>query len=308
MESPQRPRQSRPLGDITSEITNTPCKSTAQRSRGPVTTISGSVATSGIQRFSLRSRSATGRRSSIGREAAAVTGIDSNNSVFEPTTMPTCSARLLRVPPRFGGFDMYPRPGVRICDCSADPGLRVGHRRLCKRDTHEHEEMQLLEAMNRKFIKDCRTGGESIASRACLQEMEVFFILEPSSDTVVGYVALKPHTEHGITPGSGGLNCSSDVLEAATTIPRQIPLVAQLYVEPGWRRQGFATGALRVLLAGRDAVVADTPSLHAARAMLALGFKSAGATRNRTERHAWVLYVRLVRHQGVDGGGGENML
>jgi GNAT superfamily N-acetyltransferase len=161
---------------------------------------------------------------------------------------------------------------------------------LCNRGTNEHEEFNLLEAMNRRFIEDCRSGGEYIISRACNLELEVFFILAAPTDTVVGYAALLPSYEHGIEPGSAGLEPKASALAAALASPGPAPCLTQLYVEPDFRRKGMATSALRVLLARHSLMVVDAPSLGTARAMLALGFQPVGA-RLGVDSNPQVLYA-----------------
>jgi len=268
--TPRKPARS--FGeDITTNISNTPPPQ--QRNRLQLTPeplrnegSSSPTATAKVQCFSLRSRSARLRGSKVG------TGR---------------SVRQLQVPEHL-------RSGVGecvdICDCTADPFLGDGRRRLCKRATDDHEEFRLLELLNSRFISDSRSGGELIATKACMSKMDTYFILEPSSDTVVGYAAIVPDFAHGITPGSGGF-CLSDDLAAfiASTFSR-VPLLSQLYVEPNARKCGLATAALRVLLSSHTAAVVNSPSLATAKTMLRLGFKPVGT---QCSGRVSVLYVRV---------------
>jgi GNAT superfamily N-acetyltransferase len=128
---------------------------------------------------------------------------------------------------------------------------------LCQRDTEEHPEFGLLEAMGRRFRQETgalplAVGTPGVAGRACLQEIEVHFILQPDglSDTVVGYAAFSHEEQAQGRPldaamGPGGL---------------ALPELVQLYVEPEFRRRGVATAALGVLLARRNAVLVSTRS------------------------------------------------
>jgi GNAT superfamily N-acetyltransferase len=155
----------------------------------------------------------------------------------------------------------------------------------------------LLELLNARFISDCRSGGELIATKACLNEMDTFFILEPVSDAVMGYAALIPAFDHGIVLGSGPYeNFAAEIAvgghqRIVEATAGKLTLLSQLYVEPQARKRGLATAALRVLLASHSAAVVESPSLATARAMLKLGFKPVGA--RWAEACPRVLYVRL---------------
>jgi len=267
-------------GDITANVTNTPPpqeRARPQLTPQPVRNEGSNspTATAKVQRFSLRSRSARLRGSKVG----------------------SVGCKRLKVPEH---LSCGVAECAKICDCTEDPCLGAGRRRLCKRATDDHDEFRLLELLNSKFITDCRAGGELIATKATLSKMDTYFILEPLSDAVMGYAAIVPDFDHGITPGSGGF-CLSDSLAGFITASfARLPLLSQLYVEPQGRRKGLATAALRVLLASRTAVVVDSPSLATAKAMLRLGFKPVGA---QWSGRVAVLYVRveaLVAGLGAD--------
>lgn len=182
---------------------------------------------------------------------------------------------------------------VNICDCTADPSLGDGRRRLCRRATDDHDEFRLLQVMNSRFIADSRSGGEAIATKACQKEVDVFFILDPDSSTVVGYAAMVPDFDHGIIPATGD-SCPYDdeiARRVASAATGPLPLLSQLFVEQNARRQGLATATLRVLLAGRTAVAVESPSLATAKAMLRLGFKPVGAHLSGSRRR--VVYARV---------------
>lgn len=276
----ERPRL---LGDITGSITNTPPpRERASQSLTPPrglemppfqslegngTGSSSPTGTGSVQRFSLRSRSARLRAPKAVRPA-------------------NCKLKL----PAHLSSDVS--KSVRICDCSADPCLGARRRRLCATPTDEHDEFRLLELLNSRFISDCRSGGELITTKACLNQMDTSFILEPESNAVMGYAAVIRKFDHGIAPGSGGFRINDDDLAkiSAATLG-ELPLVSQLYVEPPARKKGLATAALRVLLASHSAAVVQSPSLATAKAMLRLGFKPVGAFWQ--EGGPRVLYVRL---------------
>merc|ERR1719272_1733788 len=197
------------------------------------------TATASVQRFSLRSRSA---RLRVPKNVGAV------------------SCRRLQLPAHLRNDACQ---CVRICDCTADPCLGVGRRRLCKQATDDHDEFRLLELLNSRFIADCRSGGTFIATRASLSEINIFFILEPLSNAVMGYAAIVPACEHGILPGGGGQHID-DLAGVTEATSGRLPLLSQLFVEPQARRKGLATAALRVLLAGQKAAVVACPSLATA--------------------------------------------
>lgn len=294
--SPTQPARSRSFGeDITTDTTNTPPPQERTRPQqtpeavrnldlvvsslgggsSPTGGSSSPTATAKVQRFSLRSRSARLRGSKVFRHV---------------------SCRRLKLPEHLKSDTAE---CVKVCECTADPCLGAGRRRLCKRATDDHDEFRLLELLNSRFIADSRSGGERIATKACMNKMDISFILDPSSDAAMGYAAITPDFDHGITPGSAGFCLSDDLAGFITTNFCRSPLLSQLYVEPQARGKGLATAALRVLLASQPAVVVETPSLATAKAMLRLGFKPVGVRAGRVA----VLYVRaeaLMSGRGAD--------
>lgn len=160
---------------------------------------------------------------------------------------------------------------VNLCACSWGSALQPGEKRPCRHDTDEHDEYRLLQEMSRRYADERGNGmiaSESLATAAAFGDLEVYFILaaaaalptfsdEPSEDTVVGYVALRrelPHT-------------SSEEIEEGASV-----MVVQVYVEPECRRRGYATSAMRVLLA-KTSVVAMVRSVPVMCRMLSrLGF------------------------------------
>jgi len=207
---------------------------------------SSPTATTNVQRFSLRSRSA---RLRLPRRTGA----------------PSCKRLLSR--------DAL--ESERISECIVDPCLGAGRRPLCKEATDDHDEFQLLELLNTRFIADCRTGGKLITSKAGLSDINISFILDPLSNAAM----------------TGGVKLGDDLVGVSEASCGKLPLLSQLYVESHARRKGLATAALRVLLAGHSAAVVDCPSLATAKAMLRLGFKAVGT--KLLEEGRRVLYVRL---------------
>jgi len=133
--------------------------------------------------------------------------------------MPISGCEVILQPMRRIAVDM-PRT-IQICRCSQDlePPPK---KRLCGRNTEEHDEYSLLKTMSMK-------GGfnGSTANRASLQEVEVHFIVVPDN-TVVGYVALSPQR------------------------PR---MLLELYAEPEHRRTGAVEMAMQLLLGNEDQIV-----------------------------------------------------
>lgn len=193
-------------------------------------------------------------------------------------------------------------------------------RRLCGRDTNEHDEYRLLEAMSRRCAAERRTNGEGrtehdvawmatsraveagstdtegaaelsakgevdeakVALLAASQHLEVHFILEPSQEVVSGYVAI----QRGSSKGS----------DAALAVPQQRSsgvsgevLLHQLYVEPECRGRGFATTALKLLLAKTSTVALAAPSAAAVRLMEKVGFTMSQIS---DETSVWVSFTR----------------
>lgn len=132
---------------------------------------------------------------------------------------PISGCEVLLQPIRRIAVDM-PRT-IQICRCSQDlePPPR---KRLCGRNTEEHDEYNLLKTMSRK-------GGfnGSTANRASLQEIEVHFIVVPEN-TIVGYVALSP---------------------------QRPKMLLEIYAEPDHRRTGAVEMALQLLLGNEEQIV-----------------------------------------------------
>lgn len=181
---------------------------------------------------------------------------------------------------------------VTCCTCSWAP-LQHG-RRLCKRDTSDHEEYQLLHAMNRRFVSDCTKGGGLLTSRACHKEIDVHFVTSLTEGrkgvpAVVGYVAFTPNYSHQVTPNLP--NISSSLANSARRASPRVPLLAQIFVEPQERRKGIALEALRQLLDGCAEMAVDAPTKATMIILEKLHFKLVGA-RDNGEGQGLGLFIR----------------
>lgn len=202
---------------------------------------------------------------------------------------------------------------VVCCCCSWEEPLNPERRRLCDRRTEEHSESELLRAMNRRFVADFEKGGPPVlADRAGRQEVEVHWLLdcqeggaqveveaedeeeEGEEDRarpplVVGYVSITRTYRHRVAPNVPDLD--RDLPRRA---PARAPLLTQLFVEPGYRQRGYATAALRALLAGRDAVAVDAPTPATLHILGKLRFILVGG-RDNGEGQALCLFLRASK-------------
>lgn len=133
--------------------------------------------------------------------------------------IPISGCESLSQPARRIAVDM-PR-AIQICRCSQDlkPPPK---KRLCGRNTDEHDEYMLLKTMSSKGGFDGSTAG-----RASLQELEVHFIVIPEN-MVIGYVALSSQRPKALL---------------------------ELYAEPEHRQTGAVEMALQFLLGDEEQIV-----------------------------------------------------
>jgi len=261
--STPRPPRKRVLEDMT----NTPAAvmGPSHGGQAPAIARAARLAATSVQRFSLKSRR-------VG------TGSGTNYTKL--------SCPSLTLPPRIAGE--IPGP-VMLCHCSWAPGLASGRRRLCQQNTEDHAEFRLLEVMNSRFIEESGMTAVLITHKACFQELEVFFVIQPDSDTVVGYVAFR---NFGTSPSG---------MDRAL---RPITALSQIYIEPDYRKRGMAAAALRVLLAGRgvlaveampaapDAPLTVASPMH--RMLERLGFKVGASLAASEDEDQVLVYRRLV--------------
>lgn len=212
---------------------------------------SARTTTTSVQRFSLKSRR-------------------THMLLWGSGHAPALAHRELRLPPRLAKH-LHVNV-VRICSCSWPGGSAAARRsprrrKLCEQSTQDHQEYWLLEAMNRRLIEECGGGAVRVTDKACLQEMEVYFIVQPDTETAIGYVALRRQAQSAApTPESAGS------AERAVCL-----LLVQLYVDPDFRGSGSATATLRVLLSGlRSVCVPAAVAPRYGRMLGHLGFHAAG--------------------------------
>ena len=147
---------------------------------------------------------------------------------------------LLRAPPGAQLGEAF----IEVCRCSEcdREGVRRRRsgRRTCRRDTEAHPEYALLLSFTERFEAEAKRENANLVQEACGREKSAFFILGPGS-TAVGYVAAEVQANrraHGVEEDKR-------------------PLVTQIYVEPEFRNQGYASQALYLLLRDHGEVRVD---------------------------------------------------
>lgn len=192
-----------------------------------------------------------------------------------------------RVAAQLGNF-------LQVCRCSEcdRSGLRrrVSGTRLCRRDTEAHPEYALLLMMSDRFEAECssRSGGNTLVTEACCREKTAYFILDAKS-TTVGYVAAELIVNRRVRRGNESVDSSLDAPED------KVPTLLQVYVEPEFRRRGYATEAIRLLTREHDTLHVDTPTLPVLRAFHNLGYQALagdGEVREGEEGLPLVTFVR----------------
>ena len=155
---------------------------------------------------------------------------------------------LLRVPPRDSASL---GDEIHVCRCSDcdKHGVRrrLSGRRTCRRDTESHPEYCLLLNLTDRFEEECHRENADLVNEACCREKSAFFILGPGS-TAVGYVAAEVAANRKVR----GLQESDH--------DDRTPFVTQIYVEPEFRKQGYASQALCLLLRDHGEVKVDVLS------------------------------------------------
>jgi len=170
---------------------------------------------------------------------------------------------------------------VQLCRCSQcdRSGLRrrvSSGRRLCRRDTEAHPEYALLLSMTERFDEECAerlTNGESLVSEACCREKSAYFILGPGS-TTIGYVAAEVAANRRVRRVADSVDEGSQTSNP-TDLDDATPSILQIYVEPEFRRRGFPTEALALLLRDHNSVKVDDPAVLVLRMLTQLGFNVA---------------------------------
>jgi len=171
----------------------------------------------------------------------------------------------LRVPPR---DSVNLGDEIHVCHCSDcdKHGVRrrLSGRRTCRRDTESHPEYALLLNLTDRFEEECeRENARDAVNEACCREKSAFFILGPGS-TAVGYVAAEVAANRRVQ----GVQDSDD---------DKTPFVTQIYVEPEFRKQGYASQALSLLLRDHGEVRVDAPGDIVSHILKGQGFICAGS-------------------------------
>lgn len=168
---------------------------------------------------------------------------------------------------------------VSICRCSTcdRSGLRrrMSGTRLCRRDTESHPEYALLLSMNERFEAECpEHGGDgTLVSDACCREKTAFFILGPGS-TTIGYVAAEVAANRRVRRAAESTLDATEEMDPDDNVPT----ILQVYVEPEFRRRGYASEALGLLLRDHASVKVDGPEAAVLGMLERLGFTGASPT------------------------------
>ncbi|CAJ1354473.1 unnamed protein product [Effrenium voratum] len=195
--------------------------------------------------------------------------------------------QLLRVPPRASA---QLGPEVHICRCSDcdKHGVRrrLSGRRTCRRDTESHPEYALLLNLTDRFEAECAREGEGLVHEVCCREKSAYFILGPGS-TTVGYVAAEVAANRKVARRVQDPSGHDD--------DDKVPVVTQIYVEPEFRNQTYATQALQLLLREHSEVRVDAPSDAVCHILERLGFCRAGCKEGPEGRP-----IVSFAHKGID--------
>lgn len=210
-----------------------------------------------------------------------------------PAKRPKVQHEVLLAPPRVAA---QLGEEVQVCKCSQcdRSGLkrRMSGTRLCRRNTEAHPEYALLLSMCERFgAESSDHSAHTLVGEACCREKSAYFILGPES-TTVGYVAAELAANRRVRMGQ------SSVMSDAGDTPGpgagdNVPTILQVYVEPEYRRQGFATEALGLLLRDHDSVRVDSPSLPVLCILEKQGFTRAGVEEGEEGRQL-ISFVRRV--------------
>lgn len=166
---------------------------------------------------------------------------------------------------------------VQVCRCSECDKNGVRRRmsgtRRCRRDTESHPEYALLLAMIEHFEAECldRVGQSELISEACCREKSAYFILGPGS-TAVGYVGAELESNRRVRRTVESMSDAGDLAAGDD----KVPTILQLFVEPEFRGQGYASEALGLLLRDHDMVRVDDPAPVLLRILGRLGFSAMG--------------------------------
>lgn len=163
---------------------------------------------------------------------------------------------------------------IQVCRCSEcdRSGLRrrMSGTRLCRRDTESHPEYAMLLLMCERFDAECadRPDDNTLVTEACCREKTAFFILG-ADKTTVGYVAAELAANRKVRRLQESLESIDSAIEAPED---KVPTLLQVYVEPEYRRRGYATEALKLVTREHAMLRVDSPTLPIIRALGNLGY------------------------------------
>ena len=129
-----------------------------------------------------------------------------------------------------------------------------------------------------RFEEECHRENADLVNEACCREKSAFFILGPGS-TAVGYVAAEVAANRKVR----GLQEFDE--------DDRTPYVTQIYVEPEFRKQGYASQALSLLLRDHGEVKVDGPSNIVSHILEGQGFLRAGS-KDGTDGRPIVAFAR----------------
>jgi GNAT superfamily N-acetyltransferase len=122
--------------------------------------------------------------------------------------------------------------------------------------------------MSDLFRSECnRPGATELVTEACCREKTAYFILGAGS-TTVGYVAAEVQANRRAKRLNESICSEAGEDEAEDNIPT----IIQLYVEPEFRRRGYATEALKLLMREHHTVRVDSPSAVVIKLLACLDF------------------------------------
>jgi len=184
---------------------------------------------------------------------------------------------------------------VQVCRCSEcdRSGLkrRMSGTRMCRRDTEAHPEYALLLLMNDRFEAECaqHSRPQPLVAEACCREKTAYFILGAGS-TTVGYVAAEVKANRKVRRANESMGTDAGIDEANDD---DIPTLLQIYVEPEFRRKGYAFEAMKMLMRDHQSMRVDAPSEQMKSLLERLGFAHTG-TEDGEEGRPLAMFTRTL--------------
>jgi len=149
---------------------------------------------------------------------------------------------------------------VSCCQCSWAASLQPTAKRLCRRETDEHQEHRLLSAMGQGFADEQQNFCRDCPTSSSNGQSETHFVLDPKTQPV---------------PAVLGFATMFRNLDAESPSDRATVLT-HLFIEPEYRERGVATTALKMLLVGCNTLFVDRPSYEMVRILKRLRFEHVG--------------------------------